>query len=99
MAFPLVEGTFDALIFDCDGTLVDSAPAHLNSIQQALANLRGTASQLEMSSTKLNGAADAVTAESRTAESRVNAASQNVTSAATSETTTATAGFARSRIS
>ncbi len=39
MSFPLVEGTFDALIFDCDGTLVDSAPAHLNSIQQALAPL------------------------------------------------------------
>jgi len=39
MAFPLVEGTFDALIFDCDGTLVDSAPAHLNSIRQALAPL------------------------------------------------------------
>jgi beta-phosphoglucomutase-like phosphatase (HAD superfamily) len=37
--FLLVEGTFDALIFDCDGTLVDSAPAHLNSIQQALAPL------------------------------------------------------------
>ena len=39
MSFPLAEGTFDALIFDCDGTLVDSAPAHLNSIQQALAPL------------------------------------------------------------
>jgi beta-phosphoglucomutase-like phosphatase (HAD superfamily) len=39
MAFPLVSGTFDALIFDCDGTLVDSAPAHLNSIQEALAPL------------------------------------------------------------
>jgi methyl-accepting chemotaxis protein len=54
------------------------------SIQQALANLRGTADRLESSSSKLNGAADAVTAESRTAESRVNAASQNVTSAASS---------------
>jgi beta-phosphoglucomutase-like phosphatase (HAD superfamily) len=39
MPFTLAEGTFDALIFDCDGTLVDSAPAHLNSIQQALAPL------------------------------------------------------------
>lgn len=37
MAFPLVNGTFDALVFDCDGTLVDSAEAHLYSIQQALA--------------------------------------------------------------
>ena len=36
MAFSLIEGTFAALIFDCDGTLVDSAPAHLHSIQQAL---------------------------------------------------------------
>ncbi len=58
--------------------------AFRGSIQQALGNLRGTAQKLEMSSTKLNGAADAVTAESRTAESRVNAASQNVTSAASS---------------
>ena len=58
--------------------------AFRGSIQQALANLRGTANQLEMSSTKLNGAADAVTAEASTAENRVNAASHNVTSAATS---------------
>ena len=36
MAISLIEGTFSALIFDCDGTLVDSAPAHLRSIQQAL---------------------------------------------------------------
>ena len=56
--------------------------AFRSSIEQALGNLRGTAHQLEISSTKLNGAADAVTAESRTAESRVSAASQNVTSAA-----------------
>lgn len=39
MAFSLEKGTFDALVFDCDGTLVDSAPAHLSSIQQALAPL------------------------------------------------------------
>jgi methyl-accepting chemotaxis protein len=67
------------------GESVASAIASFRtSIQQALANLRGTAEQLESSSSKLNGAADAVTAESRTAESRVNAASQNVTSAASS---------------
>ena len=36
MAISLIDGTFSALIFDCDGTLVDSAPAHLRSIQQAL---------------------------------------------------------------
>jgi len=58
--------------------------AFRSSIQQALGNLRGTAHQLETSSAKLNSAADAVTAESRTAESRVSAASQNVTSAASS---------------
>jgi methyl-accepting chemotaxis protein len=55
-----------------------------SSIQKALGNLRGTAQQLEKSSTDLNGAADAVAAESRTAENRVNAASQNVTAAASS---------------
>ena len=42
MAFPLEKGTFDALVFDCDGTLVDSAEAHLYSIQQALAPLGQT---------------------------------------------------------
>ena len=39
MSFVLQKGTFDALIFDCDGTLVDSAGAHLYSIQEALAPL------------------------------------------------------------
>jgi beta-phosphoglucomutase-like phosphatase (HAD superfamily) len=39
MAFVLEKGSFDALVFDCDGTLVDSAGAHLYSIQQALAPL------------------------------------------------------------
>src|SRR5262249_37174990 len=52
------------------------------SVQQALANLRGTAEQLEMSATKLNSAADAVTAESRTAEGGAGPASKNVTAAA-----------------
>ena len=56
--------------------------AFRNSINSALGNLRDTAQHLESSSTKLNKAADAVTAESRTAETRVNAASQNVTAAA-----------------
>jgi methyl-accepting chemotaxis protein len=65
-------------------SVASAIAAFRGSIQQALGNLRGTAQKLEMSSTKLNGAADAVTAESRTAESRVNAASQNVASAATS---------------
>jgi beta-phosphoglucomutase-like phosphatase (HAD superfamily) len=36
MAISLHEGSFSALIFDCDGTLVDTAPAHLRALQQAL---------------------------------------------------------------
>jgi beta-phosphoglucomutase-like phosphatase (HAD superfamily) len=39
MDFELERGTFDAIVFDCDGTLVDSAAAHLHSIQQALSVL------------------------------------------------------------
>jgi beta-phosphoglucomutase-like phosphatase (HAD superfamily) len=39
MILDLEKGTFDALVFDCDGTLVDSAGAHLYSIQQALTPL------------------------------------------------------------
>jgi beta-phosphoglucomutase-like phosphatase (HAD superfamily) len=45
MAFELEKGSFDGLIFDCDGTLVDSAPAHLYSIQQALSPLGLTMTQ------------------------------------------------------
>ena len=63
-------------------SVTSAIAAFRSSIEQALGNLRGTAQQLEMSSTKLNSAADAVTAESRIAEGRVSAASQNVTSAA-----------------
>lgn len=36
MAIILQAGSFDAIIFDCDGTLVDTAPAHYRAIQQAL---------------------------------------------------------------
>jgi len=32
MGISLVEGTFEGLIFDCDGTLVDTAPAHLQAL-------------------------------------------------------------------
>jgi beta-phosphoglucomutase-like phosphatase (HAD superfamily) len=39
MDLSLPEGTFSALIFDCDGTLVDTAPAHLRALQRALAPL------------------------------------------------------------
>src|ERR1700733_4476330 len=36
MDISLPEGSFAALIFDCDGTLVDTAPAHLRALQRAL---------------------------------------------------------------
>ena len=36
MTLELEPGTFDGLIFDCDGTLVNTAPAHLYALQQAL---------------------------------------------------------------
>jgi beta-phosphoglucomutase-like phosphatase (HAD superfamily) len=35
----LAVGTFDGLIFDCDGTLVDTAPAHLAALKIALARV------------------------------------------------------------
>jgi methyl-accepting chemotaxis protein len=52
------------------------------SVDQALAKVRGAAHRLEITSTQLNNAADAVSAEALTAENRVSAASQNVTAAA-----------------
>jgi methyl-accepting chemotaxis protein len=55
-----------------------------NTIDDALAKVRGAAERLETASTALNGAADAVSAESRAAEERVGAASMNVTTAASS---------------
>ncbi len=36
MTTVLREGSFDALIFDCDGTLVDTAPAHLSALRVGL---------------------------------------------------------------
>lgn len=36
MTLPLTAGTFRALVFDCDGTLVDSAPVHLVALQKAM---------------------------------------------------------------
>jgi len=55
-----------------------------NTIDQALAKVRGAAGRLETASTALNGAADAVSSESSAAEERVGAASVNVASAASS---------------
>src|SRR5205823_13103893 len=49
------------------------------SIDAALAKLRGASERLESTSDRLNGAADAVSTEARKAEDRVGAASQNVT--------------------
>ncbi|WP_229266733.1 methyl-accepting chemotaxis protein [Leptospira sp. severe_002] len=62
--------------------VAETIAAFRGSVQQALSRLRGAAGQLESSSNTLNGAADAVSAEARTAETRVGAASENVTSAA-----------------
>jgi beta-phosphoglucomutase-like phosphatase (HAD superfamily) len=42
MNISLPEGSFAALIFDCDGTLVDTAPAHLRALQKALEPLNLT---------------------------------------------------------
>ncbi|MEX0842000.1 MAG: methyl-accepting chemotaxis protein, partial [Xanthobacteraceae bacterium] len=53
-----------------------------NSVNQALAKVRGAAGRLESTSSQLNSAADAVSAEARTAEERVGDASSNVTAAA-----------------
>ena len=55
-----------------------------NTVDEALAKVRGAATRLETASRALNGAADAVSSEARGAEERVSAASLNVTSAATS---------------
>ena len=35
-SFTIPDGNFDAIIFDCDGTLVDSMPAHFEAWKQAL---------------------------------------------------------------
>jgi methyl-accepting chemotaxis protein len=52
------------------------------SVEQALDKVREAAKRLEHTSAKLNGAADSVATEARTAEKRVGGASENVTAAA-----------------
>jgi methyl-accepting chemotaxis protein len=52
------------------------------SVDQVLAKVRDAAERLEATSTQLNGAADTVSIEARTAEQRVGSASGNVTTAA-----------------
>jgi methyl-accepting chemotaxis protein len=54
------------------------------SVGQVLTKVRAAAHRLETTSTRLNGAADQVSAEARTAEERVGSASGNVTTAASS---------------
>jgi methyl-accepting chemotaxis protein len=54
------------------------------SVDEALAKLRGAAGRLESTSGQLNSAADAVSAEARLAEERVGDAAGNVTAAANS---------------
>jgi len=55
-----------------------------NTVDQALAKVRGAAERLETASSALNGAADAVSEQASSAEERVGAASMNVASAASS---------------
>jgi len=55
-----------------------------DTVDQALAKVRGAAERLETASSALNGAADAVSAQASSAEERVGAASMNVASAASS---------------
>src|SRR3954451_3499599 len=54
------------------------------SVDQALAKVREAAQRLEVTSTQLNGAADSVSTEARTAEERVGGALVNVTAPASS---------------
>ena len=39
MPFNLREGDFDAIIFDCDGTLVDTAPTHFIAYREAFGSM------------------------------------------------------------
>src|SRR2546430_12116348 len=55
-----------------------------DTVDQALAKVRGAAQRLETASTALNSAADAVSTQASSAEERVGAASMNVASAASS---------------
>ena len=55
-----------------------------DTVDQALAKVRGAAARLETASSALNTAADAVSAQASSAEERVGAASMNVASAASS---------------
>jgi methyl-accepting chemotaxis protein len=65
-------------------TIAETIGHFEETVDQALAKLRGAAGRLETASSALNGAADAVSAQASSAEERVGAASMNVASAASS---------------
>ena len=65
-------------------TIATSVTHFENTVDQALAKVRGAAERLETASSALNGAADAVSEQASSAEERVGAASMNVASAASS---------------
>lgn len=78
-------------------TIATSIAAFEQSVQQALARMRGAAGRLENASDRLNEAADAVSQEARTAEQRVGVASGNVgeAAAAVEELTASIGGIAK----
>ncbi|MCZ7659946.1 MAG: methyl-accepting chemotaxis protein [Xanthobacteraceae bacterium] len=63
-------------------TIARTIAAFEQTVEQALAQVRGAAERLESAATAVNTAADAVSAESGSAEQRVGVATENVTSAA-----------------
>ena len=65
-------------------TIANTITRFEQSVDAALAKVRGAAGRLESTSSQLNSAADAVSAEARMAEERVGDASGNVTAAASS---------------
>ena len=65
--------------------VISSRIAHFEvTVEQTLANLRNTSQHLEHAAADLHGAADAVSAEAKTAETRVDNATENVAAAASS---------------
>jgi len=65
-------------------TIAETVASFEQTVDQALAKVRGAAERLETASTALNSAADAVSAQATSAEERVGNASMNVASAASS---------------
>jgi methyl-accepting chemotaxis protein len=65
-------------------TIASTIRGFEQSVEQALGKVRGAAERLDTAAAALNSAADAVSAEARSAEDRVSAASENVSTAAAS---------------